>query len=279
MCLRGIRWLAIAAGLALKAPTAQAASGFVREPGAGYAKLFFSSFSSKDYYALNGDLRNGGQRLTQRGVSLYGEYGLIRHLAIAINVPGFRSNSYSESDTARGFGDVFVELKGGETFAGWHTAIAVAGEIPTGRSRAFVDNGAGGVINLPTGDGEANIWVRAAVSRSIDALHAYASADVGYNVRTKGFTDQVGFSCEVGHHLLDRIWLAARLRGLFTRGSASPNVPFLYGEGTEYLAIDGGIAVPVLDALQLTFDYTNIAAARRNVYGGSLFSAGVAAQW
>ena len=266
--------------LVCTATVAHAGGGFVREPGGGYAKLYYSELRSRAYFTLDGTRRDDGQQLRQSGLTLYAEYGLVPHVQLAASLPLLRVNRFSGSGTALGIGDAGLELKGGLTIGDWRLALAVAPELPTGRSRAFVGLEDGGSINLPTGDGELNVWTRGGVSRSLPALRAYASLDVGYNVRTRGFTDQVGVSAEVGHHLLEQVWLYARTRGQWTLGGGSnANVPFLYGEGTELIAFDAGAAIPVLSALFVTLDYTNVAAARRNVYGGSTVSAGLGATW
>jgi hypothetical protein len=259
---------------------AQATSGFVREPGGGYVKLYYSELRSSTYFTLNGVGRDDGQQLRQRGVTLYGEYGVLPHVQIGVSLPVLRANSFTGSDASAGLGDVSLELKSGTAIADWHLAAALAPEVPTGRSRAFVDLDGGGQINLPTGDGEWNVWARVAVSRSVPSLRAYASLDVGYNLRTAGFTDQSGASLEVGHLLLGHVWLSTRARVQQTRGGdINPGVPFLYGEGTEFVAVDVGAAVPLFSAAFVTLDYTNVATARRNVYGGSMVSVGMGATW
>ncbi|HSI06896.1 MAG: hypothetical protein ACAI38_19290 [Myxococcota bacterium] len=259
---------------------AHATSGFVREPGGGYVKLYYSELRSSVYFTLDGVRRDDGQQLRQRGVTLYGEYGLLPHVQIAVSLPLLRANSFTASDASAGLGDASLELKSGTAIADWHLAAALALELPTGRSRAFVDLDDGGQINLPTGDGEWNLWARVALSRGLPSLRAYASLDVGYNLRTEGFTDQYGAGFEVGHQLLGYVWLSARARVQKTLGDdINAGVPFLYGEGSEFVAIDAGAAVPVFSSAFVTLDYTNVAAARRNVYGGSLVSVGMGATW
>lgn len=259
---------------------AHATSGYLRGPGSGYAKLSYWQMASHTYFTLDGTRRDSGQRLTQRGLVLFAEYGLIEHLAIAANIPLLRANSYSETSTALGIGDVTLELKTGVTLGAWHIALAVAPDLPTGRSLAFVSDNNGGRINLPTGDGELNVWTRVALARAIEPLNAYASADVGYNVRTEGFSDQLGFSFELGHLAFDHLWIIGRTRGQFSLSDdPNPAVPFLYGEGTEFIALDASLAVPIGPVLTIGLDYSNVAFARRNIYGGSFFGGGMSAQW
>lgn len=265
---------------------AEAYSGFLKEQNSGYVKLAFNTISSNDFYDTSGNLFDFGSNFTQHTLSLYGEFGLLPYLTAGVSAPVLRLNSFATSDTAAGVGDLQLFLKTGLEFAGFHGAFMVAAELPTGRREALVDTEFEGVrSNLPTGDGETNFWLRLALSRSLptpDSLPAYASVYVGYNVRTK-FAEQVDTGFELGVQLFGWVWLQGSLSAQFTPAAVEdldPTGIFLFGEGTEYVA--GGLSASARipkTPLWLSFDFRNTFANRRNLYAGSTFGLGLAADW
>lgn len=266
------------AALVLVSQPAFAEGGWTRAQGAGYAKLGLSTFRSASYYTLDGVLREGNT-FSQSAASFYGEYGLIDELTAIVYAPFFALQSFSNTDFVAGVQDVRLELKGGLAAAGFSMALSIAAELPTGRSVAFVADREipGARINLPLGDGELSFWATFAVSRSLAELSAYATIFAAYGLRTSGFSDQVLSGLELGHQLFDAVWLRARLRLLqSTRATADATVPFIYGEGSEYLAGYFGASLPIGAGFSIDAEYGNALALRKNVYGGSRFELGVA---
>jgi hypothetical protein len=284
-----MRW-AVAALLAsalLAGPRpAEAYSGFLKAPAAGYVKLSFSTISSDRFYDTEGDLFDFGSKFTQRNVLLYGEVGVLPYLTVGVNTPVLRLNSFETSDTAAGFGDLTVFLKSGLELASLHLAAIASAELPTGRSEYQVDTEFEGIrSNLPTGDGEADFWFRLAVSRSLptpDWLPAYASAYTGYNLRTR-FAGQVDVGGELGVSILGWVWLQGSISALFTTAATEdldPTGIFLFGEGTQYVAAGFSASAHVPSTpLWVTFDVRDTFANLRNLYAGTTFGVGLAADW
>ena len=166
------------------------------------------------------------------------------------------------------------------------TALTTAIEFPTGRSENLVDTDFDGIrTNLPTGDGETNIWFRVAVSRSLpgpDWLSWYASVHGGFNLRTE-FAEQFETGFEVGVNPFGWVWIQGRIDALFTPTATEDLEPagvFLFGEGTEYVAAGGSLSVRIPKTpLWASFDYRNTFANLRNLYAGSTFGGGIAADW
>jgi hypothetical protein len=139
--------------------------------------------------------------------------------------------------------------------------------------------------NLPTGDGETNVWLRRAVSRSLPAprwLNAYLSVHGGVNIRTE-FSEQIATGAELGLSPVSWLWIQGRLEALFTPAPTEeldPRGIFLFGDGTEYVAAGASVSIEIpATPLWLALDYRNTFANLRNLYAGSTFGAGLAADW
>jgi len=277
----------VLAAIVIAAPSAaRAQSGFLKEPGSGYVKLSFDTISSNRFYDTEGDLFDFGGDFTQHNLSLYGEVGVLPYLTAGVSAPVVRLNSFESSRTATGFGDLQLFLKSGLQALGFHAALIFAAELPTGRSEAIVETDFEGVTsNLPTGDGEANFWLTFALSRPLptpDFLPSYASAFVGYNLRTK-YSNQLDTGFELGLQLFGWVWLQGKLVARFkTVGveDLDPTGTFLFGEGTEYVAGRFGVSAHIPQTpLWLSFDVQNTFAHLRNLYAGTTFGVGLAADW
>ncbi len=264
---------------------ASATTGFVKPPNDGYVQLTFDTFSSRDLYLTNGELLDLGTEFTQQNVSLYGEYGLTSYLTVGFHAPLARLNSFEMSDTGLGFGDLSIFAKAGLTMATVAFALTVAPEFPTGRDEILVDDGFGGRVNLPTGDGEFSTWFRVSASRSFsftEWLNAYVSAHTGYNLRAK-WADQIAVGGEVGVSLFGWMRVQGRLDALFSPTPVedlNPEGIFLYAEGTEYVAAEGALAVRIPSTpLWLNVGLRNTFANLRNLYAGTTVSVALAAEW
>lgn len=278
--------LAAIAAVALSASSAAAQSGFLKAQGSGYVKMSFSTISSDAFYDTSGERISFGGSFTQRNLSLYGEVGVLPFLTAGVSAPVLRLNSFDTSDTAVGLGDAQVFAKTGYQWLGFHGALILGAELPTGRSEALVDTEFEGVrSNLPTGDGEANFWFTLALSRPLptpDFLPAYASAFVGYNLRTK-YSNQVDAGAEVGVQLFGFLWLQGKVAGRFRTVAVEdldPAGTFLFGEGTEYVAGSFGASAQIPSTpLSVTLDVQNTFARLRNLYAGTTVGVGLAADW
>lgn len=276
-----LRLLILAFALVAIAAPALAGGGWVRPPGTAYLSLRYSSLESTEYYSLSGQLRNRGSLYSARSADLYGEYGLTRHLTGIVAVPLVKRLAFKATESTLGFGDLGVGLKYGTVLRGFHVAGSASAELPTGREEAYAKllSDPESRVNLPPGDGELNVWLRLASSRSHPVLPVYASLDGGYNLRTEGFSDQYDFNFDAGYRIMEPLWIRAKIRGLYSvADNPDPTKSFVYGEGTEYMEWGAGSELRVVGPWALVFDYSNVFAHRRNVYGGSRFSGGIAAQ-
>lgn len=272
--------------LALPSP-ASAQSAFTRRQLTTYAKLGFSYFRSNRFYDLNGELNDNGQDLELIGVPFYAEFGILDELTLTVNWQAARVLSFANTTSVVGTGDLRVGLKGGLSFGRHHIAAIVAPEFPTGDPDATVQTSttlaSGQVVTsstgLPTGDGEVNVWTRLAYSVSLWEDSTWINAHFGANWRTQGYNHQLAFGLELGHKIMDAVYFQARLNGQFVpapQEDLRTDVGFIYGEGTEFVSIGAGIAVPIPHTpIGLTVDWEQIIAYERNVYAGPLVVFGV----
>lgn len=287
--MSAVRFWCLVVVMAPQVP-AFAYSGFLQEAGSGYAKVSISTFSSTDLFSTSGErLTFGNAEFTQRNLALYAEYGLLPFLTVGIDAPVLRLNSFDTSDTAAGLGDIAVFAKTGLELWGFHLALIVAPEFPTGSDEQEVDTEFEGIqTNLPTGDGEFNLWTRVAVSRSLPLnrlvhwLNGYASAYVGYNFRTT-YSDPYAWGAHLGLIAFDRVLLQGSIEGLVNNTPVEeldPRGIFLFAEGTEYTAVGGSLGVHIPDTpVWLTVDAQHLFGDLRNIYAGTTVAAGVALDW
>jgi hypothetical protein len=155
--------------------------------------------------------------------TVYAEYGLTDRVTAIVNAPilsrnvinNIRSATTQEllipGDAITTFGDTDVTLKYGITKPGAKIPIAASLTfgLPTGKAVAGDQN------NLQTGDGEFNqlVQLHAGTGFKIaDGLSSYVSTYVGYNNRSKGFSEEIRFGAEIGIGLInDKLWLNGRL--------------------------------------------------------------------
>jgi hypothetical protein len=262
---------------------AQAQSGWTRKKNTYFVKTSFNLFSSSEYYTPDGEKLKTTQ-FNQQSFNLYGEYGISDRFTAIINFPMLKLNSYDNTETASGIGDLKIELKYALLRKNIPLTLAVAPEFPTGSKNNYAQNKLSAIdqINLPTGDGEFNVWSTLAASHSFHPLPIYMSLSTAYNFRTQynGFTfrDQVKFNFEAGYKLLNKIWLNGTLSAQTSVGKLTGATDFIRGEGTEFTAYGLGAAYEFVKhwsvSLQ-TWGYSDFIFDRKNIYSAPTYSIGV----
>jgi hypothetical protein len=194
-------------------------SGWTRQRNTFFVKASFNLFSSSEYYTPDGDNLET-TLFNQQSLNLYGEYGISDRLTAIVSFPLLKLNSFENTEIASGVGDLKVEAKYALLRKNIPLSLAVAPEFPIGSENNFAQNKLSVIdqINLPTGDGEFNVWSTLAASHSFHPLPIYVSLSTAYNFRTQydgfAFRDQVKFNFEVGYKVIDKIWLNGILRRL-----------------------------------------------------------------
>lgn len=156
---------------------------------------------------------------------LYGEYGVTDQYTILLNsavfsrtyvnnlVSGTTGNIIAPGGALNYFGDTDIGIKRsiGKSNRYPLAATVVLG-LPTGKS----SGGVGG--NLQTGDGEFNQLVQLDVGHGFQSFgknSSYYAAYLGFNHRTKGFSEEIRYGLEGGIAFFDsKTWLIARIAGV-----------------------------------------------------------------
>jgi hypothetical protein len=273
--------------VALYTPIAvQAQSGWTKPKSTYFLKLDYSTYTSSDFR------NNIGNSITtsnfaQNAVSLYGEYGITDRLTAIAFVPFFKQNSYETTNKVSGFGDVKLELKYALLTKSFPLSLSIAPEFPTGTRDNFAVNKSNPLeqINLPSGDGEFNVWTSLAVSHSFSPSKFYASAYSAFNYRTKykerDFQNQYQAGVEVGYQFFNKLWINTKVSVLTGIGDQPATADFIRGDGTSYTGVSVGGLYEIGKNFGLTAQYFNSNSTivkAKNIYSNNIFSLGIVYQ-
>mgnify|MGYP006207924537 FL=1 len=277
--MKNLKFLQIAA-LFFVVQEVDGQSGWTKSKGEGFFQTSFSTFNSKDYFTLEGEklLTN---RFHQQSIVFYGEYGVTDKFTVIANLPLQNFNGFETTETVSGLGDLRLEFKHSILKKILPLAISVAPEIPTGRANNFANSTVNDFerINLPSGDGEFNVWTTLATSFALGDFPFYGSLFGSYNYRTQydgiSFSDQMAVGVEFGYKFFDKVWVNARLNGLTSVDEITEVTDFVRGDGTEYTSYSIGASVPVYKEFHLNLNYRNfndLLFQRKNIYSGGVFT-------
>ncbi|GAB3229086.1 hypothetical protein GCM10027454_30140 [Algoriphagus aestuariicola] len=260
-----------------------AQSGWTKVKTEGFYQLGYNHFSSDAYFTLDGEELKTND-FTQNSLVFYGEYGVTDKFTVIANWPLQVWNGFSSTETVSGLGDLRLELKHALLKKHLPLSIAIAPEIPIGKANNFAQSKLNDFesINLPSGDGEFNIWTTLATSFSLPNAPLYVNLFGTYNFRTQydgiSFSDQIGLGIELGYKIADLVWVNSRINALTSVDDIEVITDFVRGDGTEYTSYSFGAAVPVYRNIHLSLNYRNYADfifERRNIYSAGTFSFGV----
>ena len=258
-------------------------SGWTKSKGEGFFQTSFSTFNSKDYFTLEGE-KLVTNRFHQQSIVFYGEYGVTDKFTIITNLPLQNFNGFETTETVSGLGDLRVEFKHALLKKYFPLAISVAPEIPIGRANNFANSTVNDFdrINLPSGDGEFNVWTTLATSFALGDFPFYGSLFGSYNYRTQydgiSFSDQIAVGVELGYKIADMVWFNVRMNGLTSIDEITEVADFVRGDGTEYTSYSLGLSAPVYKDFHLSLTYRNfndLLFQRKNIYSAGVFGIGV----
>lgn len=214
-------------------PTTAFPGAWTQKRGHGYYKLGLRIIRADQFYDANGD-NASIPTLTDAGAALYTEYGLTDRLTAIANLQIFRRLTREAPDDSKsGLSDSDLGVR-------WHLfskgRTVVSAEVLLGLPLGD-DTHPNGLL---TGDGEFNQLVRLQVGRSFYPSPFYLTAEVGFNNRTEGYSDEVHYGVEIGYTLQQKFLLIFRLRGLESLDNGSENIAGgmggLYANNKRYLA-------------------------------------------
>lgn len=225
-----------------------AGGGWPQPKKKGYFKLNQFWIISDQHFTSSGGIDPNATRGSYF-TSLYGEYGISDRFTgilyfpffvrVTLNeqVSGTTGDVISEGDAHNATGDIDVALKYALVY---NKPIAVGLSLLLGLPTGDAEGGRDG--SLQTGDGEFNQMIRLDVSRSfkIGNQYPYASAYVGFNNRTGGYSDEFHYGVEAGISL-NKFIPIVRLYGINSFQNGEPNFnsegTSLFSNNREYLAI------------------------------------------
>jgi len=267
----------------------KAQSGWTRKAQSFYVQTSASYYSSNDYYTTEGFLFDSGSKFTSSAFILYGEYGVTDRFTAILDVPIIQLNSFSSTETVAGVGNLTLGLKY-RLFKEFPIAVQANLEIPTddGINFATANNpnelGTYDQINLPTSDGEFNVWTNVIGSKSFGNGNTYGSLYTGVNFRTNSFSNQFHAGAEMGHLFFGKLYLIGKLRILekLSSGEGNQGGSFLYGEGTTFTLYGFNAIYKLGDHMSLVTSYSDYAGFivdRKNIYDGGTFSLGISIEY
>ncbi|PZV87208.1 hypothetical protein CLV31_10180 [Algoriphagus aquaeductus] len=262
---------------------AQGQSGWTKTKGEGFFQSSFSFFASDNYHTLEGELLHTNE-YKQRSIVFYGEYGVSDRFTLIANFPIRNFNGFSTTETVSGLGDLRLELKHAILKKYLPLSVSIAPEIPIGRANNFAQSKINDFeqINLPSGDGEFNVWTTLATSFSLGEIPFYGSIFGAYNLRTSyqgiSFSDQIGIGAEIGYKIAQTVWLTGRVNGLTSVKEVLEVTDFVRGDGSAYTSYSIGASIPIHKNTHLTLNFRNfgdLLFERKNIYSGGVFTLGI----
>ena len=263
------------------------AGAWTRNENSVYAKLAFSTLSTNTFHTKDGDKISTADFQTW-SLDLYGEYGLLDRLTAVVKFPILKKAGFVTTQSKTGIGDLGLELKYGLVTGSTPVAIGVGVDLPTGDENGFgllkdQVSTPGGLVRLPTGDGEFNTRINVYVSHSFYPVPAYLSIDGGYNFRTKNFTNEYVFGLQGGYKIAGTVWLQANLRGMGPVRTPDPDLAngaaLGLGEGVQYTTYSFGAAYEIIPHYAVSFDFFSAFGKITNIYSGINFVLGVSIEY
>ena len=259
-----------------------AGGGWTEQKGKGYFKLGQYLIVSDDFYNPVGDIIPI-TTVSYFATSLYGEFGLTDRITGVAYLPFFVRNTLNEiefrqsgttipGDEETNIGDPIIGLKFGLAQKG---PIVVAGSILFGIP-AGEDRGGDGQIQQ-TGDGEFNQLVKLEASRSFYPKPLYTTATVGFNNRTRGFSEEFHYGFEIGYTIKDKALLALKIYGVESLKNGDPGGSAgngIFSNNTEYLSITPEVSYFLGDKFGLTAGI-GLAAAGERILASPAYQFGV----
>jgi hypothetical protein len=232
------------------------AGGWTQKEGTGFYKLGFEYIRAKNFYEPSGN-RVPITPLGDYTVSLYGEFGITDWLTGVGYIPFYKQNTldkvvgqpsgrvYFEGDRASGFADpdigVRIALIRNTPIV---LSAGVSFGIPIGDSKQA--NG------LLSGDGEFNQAVSLQGGYSLYPIPAYATAQVGFNNRTRGFSDEFQYAAQIGYTLDELFTFAVNMQGVESLKNGDDAViggmNGIYTNNQSYLEFGGEVSYHITQA-------------------------------
>ena len=222
-------------------PSVLSAQAWTKSKGKGFYKLDFSAINAADVFDMAGKVVPF-RTLGNYSTSFYGEYGLTDKIMAIAYVPFYVRNVVNETKgnqtgtiiepgiVNNNFGDVDLGFRFALPIKNVAVAATLMLGIPTGDAKQ--------VDGLFTGDGEFNQLLKIAVGTG--GKRWWTQGAMGYNNRTKGFSDEFRYDFEFGYKFFnDRLLAIFKINGVesLNNGTAQAAVTGLFSNNVEFLGI------------------------------------------
>jgi hypothetical protein len=217
--------------------------GWVYGKNKGYFKIAQNSIRSPKFFASDGSIVDI-PTVSLYTTSIYGEYGITDRITAIAYIPFFvrstlnkvefnQSKTVIPGDEINSFGDSNIGLKYG-FFQDKPVVLAASFMlgIPLGSSEVSSER------ILQTGDGEFNQLLKLEASHSFYPKPFYATATVGFNNRTNGFSDEFHAGIEAGitSNKLIGIVRLYNVSSLYNGDGGNSGSNGVFANNTEYLS-------------------------------------------
>jgi hypothetical protein len=257
-----------------------AQAGWTRPQGTGYTRFTFSTLGSSSFYTPFGTRISSASYRDFSG-SFYGEYGVTDDWTAVVNFPFLRNHRLDSTTPLTAIGDANVGFRRRILRGRTPVALAVDFGLPIGdaEGRVLIRDLPDADFRLPTGDGEFNTRISLFASRSFFEGKTSLSGGGGYNIRTRGFTDEYSYSVTAAQRLSSRFSISGSLIGLEPARMADPlrSVGFGVGEGVAFLGIGGEVQFRINKRYSVSGGYYDPLRGKNLLAGGNLiFGFGIA---
>lgn len=263
------------------------AGGWPQPRNGGFLKMDISAIHARRFYGMDGNIYNingAGTRLSNYVTAFYGEYGLTDRLTVIGYVPFLVRNTVNEGIGAlsgevlqpglenTSIGDIDLGLRYG-LFArnGWSVTTSLLLGLPTGDAT--------NANLLFTGDGEFNQLLR--IEAGYGTAKWYATGFIGFNNRTRNFSDEWRFELEFGHKFFnERLLAGVKLAGTqsLRNGDPTGSGNGLFSNNVEFISPQAFLAYEFKNQVGIQAQVAG-AMSGRNVLAAPANSFGVYFKW
>jgi len=261
--------------------TSYAGGGWVYGKHKGYFKLAQNMIRSPYFYNPGGTITDI-PTVSLYTTSLYGEYGITDRLNAIVYIPFFvrstlnrvhfnQSGDEIPGDQLNAFGDTNVGFKYGFfQNKAIVMSLGVTFGLPLGHWRVNSEH------ILQTGDGEFNQMITLQASHSFYPKPFYVSAMVGFNNRTRGFSEEFRYAAEAGLTL--KKWICDlkiySINSLYNGTAGENQANSIFANNTEYFSFTPEVNYLFNEKTGISGS-VGFALAGRNILASPNFSLGV----
>ncbi|MFC4722953.1 hypothetical protein ACFO5O_11510 [Geojedonia litorea] len=263
-------------------------SQWVKPKGKGYYKLSAWYLEYDQHYTDTGE-KDPNVTRGNFNINFYGDYGITDKLDVIAYIPFFSRTFQNEvrsgttgdlitpGEALNSIGDIDLGLEYGILNT---EKVAFSGSLifglPTG------NNARGSDGSYQTGDGEFNQFIKLNVGLPFSLGNApmYSKVYVGFNNRTKDFSDEFRTGLEVGINLLNqKLWLISKTDVLKSLQNGSVNAQNnqgnIFANNIEFVSLGGEAAYYITEKWGVSINYTSAVSGRiisaRPSYSGGIF--------